>query len=358
MACAARAAGLRVTVVARYDRHRAVVEAAGLHTVPLPWRRGSLNPLHTLGTVSRLTQILRQERPDIVHAIALKPVIVTEAASRLAGVPYVVHAVTGMGHLAVAEGTLAQVLRSGISGILRGAGRRPGVRFLVENHDHAHDLAARGIARPERIVRVTGAGVDLARFYPAVRPDSSEVTVALVARMIAIKGIETAVTAVCRLADSGVPLRLLLAGDPDPDNPGALTAERLRQWAQHPAIDWLGRVDDIPALWSRCDIALLPALGGDGLPKSLLEAAACGRPIITTNTPGCRESLIDGETGLLVPPGDPDALAAALRILVEDPTRRRHFGCAARRLAEQHFSEDAVAQRVLTLYAELLAHSA
>ena len=358
IARAARAAGLQVTVVARFGRHRSWLEEAGMRTVPLEWRRGSLSPLHTLATVTRLAQIFRRERPDIVHAIALKPIIASELASRITGVPHVVHAVTGMGHLAVAEGTLAQVLRSGISGLLRGAGRRPGVRFLVENHDHAHDLAARGIARPEHIVRVTGAGVDLDRFqptpFPETTPDTPVITVTLVARMIAIKGIETAVTAVCRLAEAGVPLRLVLAGAPDPDNPGTLTAERLRQWAEHPAIDWRGRVDDIPALWAASDIALLPALGGDGLPKSLLEAAACGRPIITTNTPGCRESLIPGETGLLVPPGNPEALAEALRLLVEDPARRQRFGLAARNLAERQFSEQAVAQRVLALYGALL----
>jgi glycosyltransferase involved in cell wall biosynthesis len=197
---------------------------------------------------------------------------------------------------------------------------------------------------------IRGSGVDVGHFVPLPAPVGGTVAVALVSRMLRDKGVLEAAAAVRRLRARGLRIELLLAGPTDPDNPTSLTAEELRSLAAEPGIEWLGAVDDVRTVWRRAAISVLPSTYGEGVPKALLEAAACGRPLIAADVPGCREAVRAGENGLLVAPHDVDSLAEAIAALAADPQRRARMGRAGRQLVERHFADEIVARETLALY--------
>jgi glycosyltransferase involved in cell wall biosynthesis len=219
----------------------------------------------------------------------------------------------------------------------------------VQNPEDRAALAGLGID-PERIALIRGSGVDIHHFRPLPEPDGGAVTVALVSRMLRDKGVLEAAAAIRRLRARGLKIELLLAGPTDPDNANSLTAEMLSSLAAEPGIEWLGAVADVRTVWRRAAIAVLPSSYGEGVPKTLLEAAACGRPLIAADVPGCREAVRPGETGLLVPPHDVDALAEAIAALAADPQRRARMGRAGRQRVERHFADEIVARETLALY--------
>ncbi|HTT79567.1 MAG TPA: glycosyltransferase, partial [Stellaceae bacterium] len=210
-----------------------------------------------------------------------------------------------------------------------------------------------GVA-PARLALIRGSGVDTGHFVPLPDPDGPEVTVALVARMLRSKGVLDAVAAVRRLRDAGLAVGLLLVGPTDPDNRDSLGERDLAGIAASPGIRWLGRVADVREVWARAAIAVLPSTYGEGVPKALIEAAACARPIVAADMPGCRDIVRHGVTGLLAPPGDTAALAAALARLAADPAERRAMGLAGRALVEREFGEERVARDTLALYQAVL----
>jgi glycosyltransferase involved in cell wall biosynthesis len=227
----------------------------------------------------------------------------------------------------------------------------------VQNPEDRAALAKLGIDS-ERIALIRGSGVDPTRFVPLPEPNSATITVALVSRMLRNKGVLEAVAAIRLLRARGLPIELLLAGPTDPDNRGSLTARQLVSLGSEPGIEWLGRVPDVRAVWRRAAIAVLPSTYGEGVPKALLEAAACARPIVATDVPGCREVVRHGETGVLVPPYNVDRLAAALVALAADPVRRRAMGRAGRALVERDFADCVVARETLALYRAALGEAA
>jgi glycosyltransferase involved in cell wall biosynthesis len=229
-----------------------------------------------------------------------------------------------------------------------------GGRVIVQNPDDGVALASFGLAR-ERIALIRGSGVDTAHFAPLPEPAGSSLVVALVARMLRSKGVLDAISAVRRLRADGVAVELLLAGPTDPDNPDSLDAAALRALAAEPGVTWLGHVADVRGVWARAQVAVFPSTYGEGVPKALLEAAACGRPIVAADMPGSREVVRHGQTGLLVPPGDIIALADAITALAGDPAARAAMGAAGRALTETEFAEAIVAAQTLALYRAMLA---
>jgi glycosyltransferase involved in cell wall biosynthesis len=355
---AARVAGFDVVVAARVRCHGERIRGEGFALRPLSWRRrgdGLHGAVRALGEIAR---IYRAERPDIVHHLALKPILFGGLARRLAfpcrrDRPLPVDAVMGLGSGFSASGPAAHLRRPLLRLALRLLARNREGCLVVQNPDDGATLAGFGIA-PERIALIRGSGVDTTRFRPLPEPEEDEVTVALVARMLRDKGVLDAVAAIRRLRAAGAAIRLLLAGMPDPDNRGSLTVAQLRALAREPGIVWLGAVADVRTVWRRSAIAVLPSTYGEGLPRALLEAAACARPIVAADIPGCREVVRPGETGILVPPRDVAALAAALAALAGDRARRRAMGEAGCRLVERRFAEDIVIAETLALYRTLL----
>ena len=309
-----------------------------------------------------ITRLYRSERPDILHHIALKPVLFGGLARALAfhgtaDAPASIASVMGLGSGFSATAPAARLRRPSLGFALRLAAGSGWGRVVVQNPEDGAALAALGID-PQRIALIRGSGVDIHHFAPLPMPDGDIVTVALVSRMLKEKGVLEAAAAIRRLRERGVAVELVLAGPTDPDNPGSLSAESLSALAAESGITWLGAVADVRAVWRRAAIAVLPSTYGEGVPKALLEAAACARPIIASDVPGCREAVRSGESGILVPPRDTDALAEAIASLVADPARRVAMGHAGRALVERCFSEEIVARETLALYRAALAERA
>ncbi|CAO4170224.1 glycosyltransferase family 4 protein [Methylorubrum populi] len=353
MARAALSVGLSVTVVTRVREHRAVIEADGIRVVPLEAERSSLNPMAAGYAAGQLAAILKALKADIVHCIALRGILVGGTAAAMAGIPARVFALTGLGLLGAREDMTGRLSRVALKGLIRGPLASRQTRFLFENPDDARAL---GLDPSDTAVTlVGGAGVDPESFSPRPLPPAPPLKVAIVARMLWSKGIDVAVEAVRRARAGGAAVELSLYGAPDPSNRRAIPEATLRDWSRD-GIAWHGPTRDVAGIFAAHHVGALPSRGGEGLPRTLLEAASCGRAILTSDVPGCRDLVRDGIEGLLVPPGDVAALAAALTRLAADPALVARMGEAARaRILEGGYTEAAVAATVAGLYAELLA---
>jgi glycosyltransferase involved in cell wall biosynthesis len=362
VARAARDAGFEILVATRVRAHGAEIRREGFALFPLAWRRRGDGPSGAIRAIAAIIRLYRRERPDIVHHIALKPVLFGGLARRFgflgaAGGPAVVASVMGLGSGFSATDRVARLRRPALRLALRivvGGNRG---RVIVQNREDGAALAGCGVDR-RRIALIRGSGIDVRHFRPLPEPSGDTVRVALVARMLRQKGVLAAAAAIRLLRARGLPVELLLAGPTDPDNPGSLSAETLLSLGAEPGVTWLGPVADIREVWRRAAIAVLPSTYGEGLPKALLEAAACARPIVATDMPGCREVVRPGETGILVPPDDEAELAEAIMTLATDAAQRRRLGRAGRALAEREFAEDIVAAGTLAVYRSLLAEGA
>ena len=358
VAAAARAAGFEAAVVTRLrdPGHAETIRAAGVRLIETSHERGHFGPLRVVSHVLEFFRIMRAERPAVVHLISLRLILLGAAAALAARCPRRVHAVTGLGFLGASGTARARAVRAFFGFLLRGplGGRR--VEYVFENPD---DPALLGMsAQGPRVTIVGGAGVDAAAFTPEPAPPAPPLRAALVARMVESKGVAVAVEAVRLLRAQGRDVTLSLYGAPDPDNPRSIREATLLGWSRETGVAWRGQTNDIAAVWRGHHIACVPSLGGEGLPRSLLEAAACGRAIVTTDTPGCRSFVRDGVEGFVVPPGDAAALAAALGKFCAAPDLTRAMGEAARARLMQGFTSADVAARFTALYRAMLAQSA
>ncbi|MDX1486092.1 MAG: glycosyltransferase family 4 protein [Alphaproteobacteria bacterium] len=354
LAGALTAAGCAVGVVCRVGGGGDAITGAGLQLFPLQMSRSSINPLHLAACVLRIARIYRAFRPDIVHHVALKPALLGSIAAGLAGVQRIINAIAGLGYVFASTGPRARLLRPVLRAALRLWLDGPETRVMVQNVEDGEALTGAGIVAAERLRVVPGVGVDLERFHPTAEPPGPPRAV-LVSRLIREKGIHETVEAARLLAARGVDVRIALAGESDLESPSAIAVETLESWRAEGAVEILGRVEDIPGLWEKSHIALLPSYYREGVPQALLEAAACGRPLIAADGPGLRDIVRDGETGILVPPRDPAALADAIERLAGDAALRQRMGAAGRRLAETRFGADAINDQTIAIYRELLA---
>jgi glycosyltransferase involved in cell wall biosynthesis len=351
MARAAQAAGFEIHVATNVADGAAAIAREGFVLHPVRFARGRLATLATLATIRALRRLHRDLAPALVHHVALQATILGSLAALGRSVARV-NAITGLGYAFISESAKARVVRAVIGSVLKLLLDRDRSVALVQNPDDRALLMRLGIAAA-RIVLIPGSGVDVGRLQPMPEP-AGAVTLGFVGRLLDDKGIRTLVAAHGLLRAKGLLIDLLIAGTPDPANPASVPQAEAEAWGRQPGITWLGHVADISTVWARAQIAVLPSRR-EGLPKSLLEAAACGRPMVATDVPGCREIAIAGETGLLVPPDDAQALAAAIETLARSPELRARFGRAARRLAEERFAADAIGRAVVELYLRLVA---
>lgn len=358
LALALREAGYDVLLVSPLGPYGEKLRALGLRWQPVPMDRRSLNPLREAALVWHLVRLLRRERPALVHGFTIKCAVYGSLAARLAGVPARVNAVAGMGYVFTSDDLKARVLRPMVRALMHLALDGPGARLVVQNPDDEALFRKAGFVAPERIRLIAGSGVDCSRFRArqdgAVRPQPMKVL--LPARLLWDKGLAEFVAAARALRGQGRAIRFLLAGDPDPGNPAAVPEATVRSWVEDGTLEWLGHVDDMPGLFASVDMVVLPSYR-EGLPKGLIEAAACALPLVTTDVPGCREVVRDHREGLLVPARDAAALATAIALLQDDPALASRLGAAARERALAEFDETIVIRRTLAVYRELLAHA-
>ncbi|TVR97799.1 MAG: glycosyltransferase family 1 protein [Rhodospirillales bacterium] len=348
----ARDQGWEVVVLTRLADHEARIHGEGFRPVPLVLRRGSRHPADAIRTIRHIASVYRQERPDLVHHVNLKMCLLGGASARIAGVPRVVNGLTGMGFLFAGDSLSNRVLRSAVLVLFRPLSRRNGAHLIVQNRDDLAFLEARGVAVPGRTHLIRGSGVDIDRFRPTPEPEGTPI-VTYVGRMLADKGLNELAAAARLLRTRNRTCRVVLVGPTDPENPQSLAPATLQGWHSEGIVEWWGKQEDIPAIWSGSTVAVLPSYR-EGLPKALLEAGAAGRPLIATDVPGCRELVRDGVDGILVPPRDPEALADAIETLLDSAELRARFGASARQRAVTEFSEEVIAAQTLDVYRTLL----
>ena len=317
----AHAEGYEPVVAARDS---GALAGEGVRVIDTPFARGSLNPWLLQRQVSELRALLARERPAIVHAIALRPVLLMALSG--ADVSYAL-ALTGRGYLAVSDALGVKAISACFRGLVRMALDKPGRVLLVENTaDRAWIEGGRALP-DDRVVLMPGAGVE-ADLVQTPQFTPPPIVVGVASRLVRSKGIDLAVAALQRLRAEGLDIELRIAGAVDPDNPERVSEADLLAWRAAPGVSLLGRVTDIDAFWAGCHIACLPSRGGEGLPRMLLEAAARGRAIVTTDVPGCSDFVSHGETGLIAPPENAEALAAALKQLAQSGDQRQRLADA------------------------------
>lgn len=352
LARAAKQAGFDVSVVTRVSRHAEAIESAGVRLFPIDFNRTGMQLGCELRTLLGLLRLFRSERPDIVHNVAMKPVIYGSLAARAAGVGSVVNALGGLGYLFCSTERRARVLRLLAWPLLKFALSWKASCLIVQNSENRDRLVALGLVAPERVRLIPGAGVDLPR-YSGKRRIADPPLVILPARLIADKGVREFVSAAQILRAENTTARFALVGCPDPMNPTSIGQAEIEGWTQKGIVEWFGWRDDMPSVLAQAQIVCLPTYN-EGMPKALLEAAASGCAIVTTDIAGCRDIVRDGETGLLVPPRDEAALADALRTLIRRPELRTRLGEAARRRAEADFSVEKIIDATFRVYSGLL----
>lgn len=349
MARAARDAGYEVHVVTHVENYRAAIEAEGFQLHPIDLHRGSINPFNVIAGVLEVRRLYRSLAPAAIHHIALQAIVIGSIAAMGLQAPQI-NSILGFGSVFTSRKIKARVARIVARLVLPFILNRNASLALVVNPEHSDTLRSFGIAS-ERIVIFPGSGVDVDRLRPLPEPPEP-ITVGYVGRMLEDKGVNTLMSAYQKLRDKGLPLELVLGGTPDPYNISSITVRELESWSRLPGVSWVGHVSDIGSLWAKAHIAVL-ASRTEGLPLSLLEAAACGRPIVASDIPGCREIAHANVNALLVPPDDPQALADAIERLAADAELRRKFGAAGRQLVETSFSSVLVGQKIVAIYDRL-----
>ena len=357
IARAALQSGYKVLIATQLSVHRDLLEQEGFSVIPMEWRRSSMNPLHALGEIRQILAIYRKYTPDLVHHIALKPSLYGSIAARWLGLTPVINNLAGLGQAFSSSGLAAGVIRQGLITAFRLLFRRPGSCCIVENADDRRFLIDTAGLRPDRAVLIRGIGVDEQRFAYREETVQPVPAIVMVSRLLWPKGVAELVEAGRLLGARGIKAVVRLVGKPDEASRVSVPQQTLQAWHDQGDIEWLGYQEDVPAVWRQAAIAVLPSYYREGIPRSLLEAASSGRPVVTTDMPGCREIVEDGINGYLVPPRDVVALADALEKLLRDPLLRERMGRAGRERVLQHFTERQVVAQTLATYQALLERS-
>ena len=351
LAKALRARGDDVVLISPPGEYGPRLLAMGFRWKPLPVSRSGINPWAELSTIKRVTDVYRDVRPDVVHHFTIKCVIYGSIAARRAGVKCVVNSVTGLGFALLANTMKARLIRPVVLALYRHALR--GTQVVFQNTDNRDMLAAHGVLKQCEVRVIAGDGIDTKQFRPAA-PTTQKTNVLMMARLLRSKGIAEFVEAARQVRAVMPEVRFLMAGEADRGNPESVPNEILTQWKAENVVKFLGHRSDALALNQACVVAVLASTQGEGIPRALLEAAACGRALVATDVPGCRELVIDGVTGLLVPPGNASALANAILQLLRDDAQRDRLGAAARALVEKQFSDEQIIDKTFRIYGNCL----
>ena len=356
VAHAARAAGWEVHLAAPQPDGASGLALAqeGIAFHPLPLTRRGMSPPHELASLWALARLYRQLRPALIHLVTIKPVLYGGMVARLMGPEPYVATVPGRGYVfTTAPGFRGRVLRGAVILAYRAALGGRSCRAIFQNPDDRDFFAEKRMVPADRAHVVLGSGVDPERFQPAVHKEARVPRVVFASRMLRDKGVAEFVAAARQLKAAGISAEFVLLGVPDPGNPDSLTQKELDAWHAEGAVQWWGYRQDMPEILAATDIVCLPTAYGEGVPRILIEAAACGCALIAADRPGCREIVRDGVNGLLVPPRDARALARALETLLADPARCHQMGQAGRERVIDQFTEAGVVAQTLAVYQEL-----
>jgi len=356
IARAARDAGIEVYVMARINHHAEVIRAEGFHLID--WksiRRGSVNPLRELRALAEVVKEYREISPDLVHHVHNKPILYGGLAAKWCRIPSM-NTVAGLGYVFASSSFKMRVFQKVLVMLFRFA-LRGRERSLVsfQNSDDFEYFLSNHIVSRDKTLLIRGSGVDLAKFSAAPIPSSTPV-VMLAARLLWHKGVREFVSAAETIKRLGTDARFVLVGEPDPTNPGSVPNCLLEQWNRDGVVEWWGRRTEMAQVLSQAAIVCLPSAYREGVPKVLIEAASCCRPIVTTDIAGCRDVVRNGDNGILVPPKNSEALVKALCSLLADRSRQEQMGKRGREIVADEFSEEYVISRTSRAYRRLIPH--
>jgi glycosyltransferase involved in cell wall biosynthesis len=357
MAQGVQSAGFEVHVACPDLGHGQKIRELGFTFHQLDLNRGGLNPFADFLPFCRLVFFLAKERPDILQCVSIKPVIYGATAGTIVGLRRIVCLVNGLGYAFEGRSHKGKIVRFVAKSLYRNALAMPGVRVIFQNPDDQNYFIDSGIVDKEKTLLIRGSGVNMEKFYPTPLPENGNPVFLFVGRLLWSKGIRELVEAALKLKEEGLQFTLRIVGAPDERNPEAVPLSYLKEYHDRGVIEWLGRQTDMPKFYRESDIITLPTAYREGLPLTLLEAASTGRPLISTDMPGCREIVRDGENGFLVPPQDANALADAMRKLIQNPELRKKFGEASAEIVRLEFSSQIVQQKLLNVYEGLLSDS-
>lgn len=331
-----------------------VIEKLGVKIIPVNFDRASMGLISSIKLLFSLFGVFIKIRPDIMHFIALKPIVIGGLVARLFPNSAKVYHLTGQGFFTLSDNSRHQKMRRIFFRLITWYLRRPKSWLLLENPDDGYALEQFGSYPTARQSILGGAGVNTEHLPALPHPDNKIVHLGFVGRLVWSKGVDILISALDILQQRKTAVQLDLYGEPDLENPKTITLEQLDIWNGRDDVTWHGRSENIREVWQKADIAIVPSRGGEGMPRAMLEAASCGRAVIVTDVPGCRHFVVDNQQGYLVPTEDAKALADAIEKLVADKELRQKMGDAARQRVLNNFTEQHVISDVQTVYSELL----
>lgn len=353
IALAAMNEGFEVHLVAGTSSCADQIRKLGLRVHSLMLQRSSMNVFSNALTFYQILRVFMRVRPDIVHLVTIKPVILGGLAARLTKVECVVSAISGLGFVYTSRDAMASARRLFISGLYRWALGNRDQKVIFQNEaDRQYLIKFSGVAR-EKTALVKGSGVNLVEYSKAPMPQGMPI-IMLAARLLIDKGVRDFVDAARYFKNNGVRARFVLVGTPDIGNPNSISEDELNRWVDENVVESWGYRNDMPDVLAKCSVFVLPSFYGEGLPKVLMEAAARGRPVVTTDHPGCRDAIIPNKTGLLIPKHDVKKLCNAIQILTNNPSLREEMGLAGRKLAEQEFDVEVIVRAHMEIYYDFL----
>lgn len=335
--------GHEVVMVSPHDQYTHYLTDAGFRWMGFSLSQRGYNILQEISTFLHILQIYRKEKPDIVHHFTIKCVLYGSIAARLLHIKRIINSITGMGYVFSDSHPSKYILQSIIRLLYRLS--LHGTTLIFQNPDDRALFIEQKWIDPQSSHLIRSSGVDLDYFVPSTKPDGT-VNILLPARMLKDKGIHIFVEAARLLKQNGVPCQMILAGDSDGQNPDTVSPAQLTAWHREGIVEWLGWLNDMRQLYERTDIVCLPTYYREGVPRSLIEGAACGLPLVATDIPGCREVVKHNQNGLLVPARDSRALYNALRQLIYDSELRKRMGGKSREISEQFSIEHVVAETI------------
>lgn len=347
--------GYTVHIATALTNKKQELERAGFVVHPLTFDRSSTSLWNAASLAFQFWKLFRTVRPDIVHLITIKSVLLGGIVGRLTSVPAMVAAISGLGYVFVARGYVAKARRKAVGMLYRLALGHDNLTVIFQNPDDVRAVSQFASLAQDKVATIRGSGVDLERFAAEPLPLGIPVVV-MAARLLKDKGVHEFVRAARLLKQRGCSARFALIGTTDPDNPSSVTQSELEAWVSDDIVEWWGHCSDMPSALTAANIVVLPSYR-EGLPKVLLEAASCGRAVITTDVPGCRDAIDPNVTGSLVPVRDASALANAIQALVNNPERCKTMGQAGRMLAERAFDVRQVVNAHMNIYQRLLEKS-
>jgi len=354
LAKAAIKLGYEVALLSHFTNHRKVIEDAGIKIIEWPLNRSSRNPFQELAAIKSIFSSIRQFRPDIIHSVAMKPVIYSSIASLFTGLDNRIFALAGLGFVFTSNKRSAKLMRPFLEIAFRLLFKGNKTRLILQNPEDQQALLLAGVIKSKNIRLIRGAGVDIKSFSVNTIPTDISI-ISLPARMLWAKGIQDFIDCSQKINKDNTIARFVLVGTPDEQNPDSISKQKLTEWNKNSVIEWWGYQSDMPNVFHQSTIVCLPTSYGEGLPKSLLEAASCGRPIVTYDVPGCREIVIDGYNGILVKPKSVTGLVNAISQLINDSELCVKMGKNGRKLVEKHFTQEKIAEETIAVWEELLA---